>query len=1716
MKKKKKNKNKIEHIKNEEQKNKEINKKIEALNLLNNEINQNKQNLKKTKYPLPEISKYEFQLNNPVKYIEARKFIIDDDIKKNKIHQYVNSNNIIKKIIDEEQKEIKDKNTLRYTDIINNRKKDIYYSKLIENHKDDLIDKLEDSRDDNSFLKDKLITLDNDIYKNKTNGNENNKDNSDNTFFGDMKGSFEKEIQILDINNLSTKNQQSLNLRKKEIKFHNDDSKTDSDLNKIEKIDENKLNNNNNKVERVHIPLPNVKETQNDTNNQLEKNIIPFSAKPSSLSFNDFESGRRYVKKITLTNTSCRVNTFKLLPLPIEIASYFEVQYKLQGMMSAGMTCKIEIIFNCPNGFNENITNSSINFEAAYGGLFTIPISCCVKQCIPKIISINGKALNKKSYNNSMSFYTSSDDQKKSHISNQQINDNEIEIHFGKCISGGFVNKVIEIGNVGAIETSYTIRPLENTEIYENNKLNNNFEKFNKTQSFQKNMLNLSKSDINLIGKDNTLIDNNSTSIMDSNKYTSIQQNMNENFNKEPLFTVTKNSEGHLIRNKNININIKYSPPYEPHPPSDSLINSVSLKSREDVKLFIIEFNNDNAKPIYIKCIGHALEVPIFIDNNVLDFKLCVAGSLYRNRVQIKNESNIALKFTVALANDKFYKSNGNLLDDIDINIFNNMGLNITDPSQFYIKALPSFIESFELSPQFAFAQPNEPFSIWFKIKIQKKISLKRDLIDKSFEIPVIITYIYGNVKCPLPVLLKGRITSVGIKVEPNGIIDFKNISICEKGYFPIKITNNSLLPQKLFFQSKNPVLSVLNPQNESIIKLKSREVIEVYLIFQPLETIKYNGDNMKIIGYTDHGLKFEILCIGNGIQSALRLSENYIRLSTTSIGKVNTTNIGLIHNDGNNWKNSDSIKAQSVYDYKFGMPVLFKAQEINLKEKTITDILIENKNRIYDCLRITPNEGSLKPLDYVFLEVSFFPSENDYNIEGGKTDEELKNIGTIYIDESNEKKNNMEKEGTPNVTSPPSNQVQGFNLKNIKNRKSPNKTANKDSISTIIIPEISPIIKNLDFIIPCKIRQHKNFNFDLSKLKIPFGMKTDINEKEYQQNDSFVIHLLVSTSISQPDLVKDHKETGIFFGNVLLNSESIYDILIKNESNEPKKVNMKCLNPVGPFDLVCYLREIAPKSTSIAKILFRPTRPILYREVCEFYTETSFIQFELSGTGIEPKVAIEPKNIEFNDVMLGEIGTQTLTINNQTTIPIKYKVHDKDGSNEKIISNGTSNVNFISAFHLNSYEGEVASMDKVDITIKFAPDHESDNYYDFFYIEIIGIKEYQKIRVNGRCWQNSLYISGFDHHPDTYIEDPVIPPLEVFVNYSNISNNQSKVENVSEDESKKSSKKKDKKSESNSNETNDVIPLSLISTFIHPRYKTMKFVWKISKSLSQKYNQTVYVLYTKDFNIVNGKVPSFVKTENKKIIPSEFNIEPYNNTFYINSYGSVTLIPMNEVDNDSRRKFIIEPNCGTSENVGVKKITVKILDPILNFWSNYFKEGIDLSNNINQNIISNPDFKFLTDDYQNLINNSHNNSVLTNDNNNSIGNMKSNQEDNKKEEENQINNDESNVNNLNNVLINTSIQQNTTEIVSSKPHSTSKGNQNNNTPVITLKTFNPEPIETCYKVILRGGVIWDIAPTYNCRDPAKEPVEGYCNSYSRIWIIKFITELPENPEIVD
>ena len=69
---------------------------------------------------------------------------------------------------------------------------------------------------------------------------------------------------------------------------------------------------------------------------------------PSSqdrIEFIDFKVGQVYKQTIRMTNVSYTFNTFKLKHLPDSIRDFFDIQYKLPGYISAGLTCDLHITF---------------------------------------------------------------------------------------------------------------------------------------------------------------------------------------------------------------------------------------------------------------------------------------------------------------------------------------------------------------------------------------------------------------------------------------------------------------------------------------------------------------------------------------------------------------------------------------------------------------------------------------------------------------------------------------------------------------------------------------------------------------------------------------------------------------------------------------------------------------------------------------------------------------------------------------------------------------------------------------------------------------------------------------------------------------------------------------------------------------------------------------------------------------------------------------------------------------------------------------------------------------------------------------------------------------------------------------------------------------------------------------------------------------------------
>lgn len=140
-----------------------------------------------------------------------------------------------------------------------------------------------------------------------------------------------------------------------------------------------------------------------------------FIPKPEKIVFKDFEVGGTYSLTVILTNVSFTFNSFKLLPLELEIKDFFSVTFTPPGRMSAGLTCPLTVTFT-PKVNKDIVSVFPILSET---GEIHIPLKCFTKKSV-------------------MSYSTA-------------------VIDFKQVIYGEHSKKVLTITNAGALGSDFTI-----------------------------------------------------------------------------------------------------------------------------------------------------------------------------------------------------------------------------------------------------------------------------------------------------------------------------------------------------------------------------------------------------------------------------------------------------------------------------------------------------------------------------------------------------------------------------------------------------------------------------------------------------------------------------------------------------------------------------------------------------------------------------------------------------------------------------------------------------------------------------------------------------------------------------------------------------------------------------------------------------------------------------------------------------------------------------------------------------------------------------------------------------------------------------------------------------------------------------------------------------------------------------------------------------------
>ncbi|KAJ3028191.1 hypothetical protein HK097_006014, partial [Rhizophlyctis rosea] len=469
--------------------------------------------------------------------------------------------------------------------------------------------------------------------------------------------------------------------------------------------------------------------------------------------------------------------------------------------MSAGKICELKIIFRPPDGFDEDVEGGTVWFEAEYGGRFGVGIGCRGRRCRPTVFAVGGGGRG--------TVGISSDDFAGGDVDGQEsdgeveededgggkgrrkvakvVGPRTVEVDFDTCMVGANVSRTVHLRNEGTLPTDFVVIP----------------------------------------------------STLDSGT----PSDASSPFSIAPPEPTTLSSYATQA------ITLTFAPPYTvTHRPSSPSRPTATPPIRKFTQTFLINFARPGVAPMKLVCKAGSTEAPLMINTEVMDFKLCIAGRLYRDRIVLRNRHSTALKFWVDLGGNEKLDEKPRILDrvgptegnsdsepkqefkQIDTkSITTQFSRGRTDSMTLQIPA----IGEVEISPRLAFVQPYEPFSVW--LKLRPSIKAHTLLQDRKFCLPLTIKYMAADVECPIPLKIVGgvAVTDVEILGEDGGeMLDFGECSVWGTKTLNLRLRNGSRLAQTVRLSSSNASFKI---DTTPVHLLPSQELIKE-VRFEPVE----------------------------------------------------------------------------------------------------------------------------------------------------------------------------------------------------------------------------------------------------------------------------------------------------------------------------------------------------------------------------------------------------------------------------------------------------------------------------------------------------------------------------------------------------------------------------------------------------------------------------------------------------------------------------------------------------------------------------------------------------------------------------------------------------------------------------------------------------------------------------------------------------------------
>ncbi|XP_071839784.1 cilia- and flagella-associated protein 74-like isoform X2 [Apostichopus japonicus] len=1014
-----------------------------------------------------------------------------------------------------------------------------------------------------------------------------------------------------------------------------------------------------------------------------------FVSKPNVVHFKDFDVGKPYRKKIILTNVSYSVNFLKLLDLSEHLKDFVDLQFDPPGQMSAGMSCDMLVSFKPL--INEDLFGE-IQFLAQTGP-FSVPVHCTTKKCDVSVdtdivdfgVQVIGETLKKNitlrnkgakrtnfefikitgmkqptilSVGTSLGRMTTADESLKPETAPEE----DVKAK-GKKKRGK------------SKEKSAAVKPSEEIELVQTPGAEPEQQAAIETESAEQNQDSEEQVPAEKEDEDVEWMDEEDTFGLDGMRIGEV-------------------SGGEIGPFGSVKLEIIYQP---------------TVPGKVDVD-FELRFSDEDSSSIPVKSYARAIDVPVWVERQNVDLKICMFDRLYQDAIVINNRATTALRLTMEVC-----------------------------------KELRNHLE---LLPKTAYIQAQSQFSVQMKfLPRQNLVEEGGECFDKDtgvLEAPMTIRV--ADQTAPVPFTVHAVVTSSDLEFDQTNL-DFGFCTIHESVIYTVHLTNRSILSQKYGFVNLPEYVAV--QPDDGFGTLLPSETVAVDIIFSPQKAKEYS---FQLTCKSGIDRDFKLSCKAVGVHTPLELSHSVVHFAATALEDSSVVSFYITnsHTDGN----------------EFTHPVPRVGQgPVAPVGPTSFEFMVPAESP----LSLYPAVGTVKPGKKTCISVKFSPSLSDKDIR-----EEAVRLATRNLEAKARREYEDEQAARKNAPDPNEEPDDKKNKKGVKKPKSPglkgkHSPASASGPKPVNPPKPEDILPESDDYAAGRSSLLRQFSGCFRSYSIPCfiasGIPGDPGTLPYDINNTLYLH--VHCPEVKPSLVaiSNHGRPLTNFDEVSIGQRLIKTITIQNIADTPLDLKQSVLDCHGPFQVLNAIRNLLPDATHTIVVAFEPTQAKSFYEVLDIKCATSTLGLVLKGQGLQPavKVSVNDGVLDLGYVLAGEEHTETFKLENSSTFAIDYKINLDSLTSHKTSNHselpvfitrdqtqrhydiGPANYNGRSVFDCIPCQGTLEPGKKADVSVTFRPDHPSELFADVARIELFGKQEGYVLQLKGAAKTKIMYVTGGD-----------------------------------------------------------------------------------------------------------------------------------------------------------------------------------------------------------------------------------------------------------------------------------------------------------------------------------------------------------------------------------